>query len=821
LTKAGSTVGTTAYMSPEQTQGKPADRRSDLFSVGVVLYELIAGRTPFKKENEASTIHAIINEHPEPLARFKVDVPEGVQRIIDKLLDKDPDIRYQTASDLKADILREKRLLDSGVSSSPSSPISTVGSPRSANPVKWFVSASAAVIILIVALVMKPWNINVEPVSEVMAAEDRLAIMYFENLADPSDSLRLAEIVTSLLITDISETPHLNVLSSQRLYDLLKQLGREGERLVDRETATQVAQRAKARWMVTGNILQTEPRLIMTAQVIDVATGQVEASQRSTGEEDEDVFAQIDRLTDALTSDLALPEVDMVQDGRSLAEVTTHSREAYRCYLEGIDLENKLYRTDAKKCFEHAIELDSTFAMAYYRLVRGWSGAAEADDYIRNAVKFSEQTNRLQRLYILALADVVAGDYDGAIADLKQIVAEYPEEKEAHSQLAHIYAVDKLDFEAAIKHYEAALAIDPFDKNIYNDLAYKYKDLRQYDKALEYIDKYISLVPDEPNPYDSRGEIAAAAGDFDLAIASYQEALARDPGFENALFALFSVHLRLDDPELADSCARALAGDADKDVRADGRTLLSMISVYQGKLKRAIQLFEGAIAADRLEQSDEDDIKLDKYWGKAVVMTELGMHDSALVVLEFADAVSKRKYPNIPLHFQDQIAITTARAENVVMARKMLQTLEPLVLNSSMSHAKADFYHAQSCVAYYAGDFNAAITYATESLPFARRTRRPQGEYLLARAHLGAGHPGDAIPLLEWGISHLENVYQWNPIHAVKAHYLLGTAYEQINKIEQAIKQYEQFLSLWKDADPGIPEVENARARLKRLRQAS
>ncbi|MCH7689934.1 MAG: serine/threonine protein kinase, partial [candidate division Zixibacteria bacterium] len=230
LTKEGSTIGTVAYMSPERAEGRKSDHRSDLFSFGVVLYELIAGRTPFRRDSEAATMNAIVNDIPEPMARYRSGVPDGIQQIIDKLLEKDARTRYQTAADVGADLIREKRMLDSGDISSASRSISGFRRTQKSGLKKWILSGTSLAIIIALVLVLKPWKLTVESTDEAVAAENRLAVMYFDNLVDPTDSTRLGEIVTNLLITDLSDSKHLRVVSSQRMFDILRQLGKEGSR---------------------------------------------------------------------------------------------------------------------------------------------------------------------------------------------------------------------------------------------------------------------------------------------------------------------------------------------------------------------------------------------------------------------------------------------------------------------------------------------------------------------------------------------------------------------------------------------------------------
>jgi len=254
LTKTGSTLGTVGYTSPEQVQGEKTDHRSDLFSVGVVLYEMIAGRGPFEDEHEAAIHYNIVNEEPEPMSRYKTGVSGELQQIIDKALVKDPSLRYQHADDMLTDLRRLKL---------------GVAAPSKKSFGKILIPA-AIVIIALLVLVLRPWKLEISSRQEVVAQENKLAIMCFNNLADPGDSLMLGEIATNLLITDLSESEFLNVVSSQYLYDLLKQFGAKGSAIIDRNIASQIARKARARYMLLGKILKSAPYLELISKGVEI-----------------------------------------------------------------------------------------------------------------------------------------------------------------------------------------------------------------------------------------------------------------------------------------------------------------------------------------------------------------------------------------------------------------------------------------------------------------------------------------------------------------------------------------------------------------------
>ncbi|MCP4703686.1 MAG: hypothetical protein GY865_03670, partial [candidate division Zixibacteria bacterium] len=227
------------------------------------------------------------------------------------------------------------------------------------------IALTAAVLLF---LIFKPWDFEIKPDLEAIAAQNRLAIMYFDNLADSTDSDKYGEIATNLLITDLSESDYLSVLSNQRVYDVLKKLGSDENKKIDKETALKIADEADAKWIIFGSILQVEPEFIITSQLISAESGKVAASQKINGVQDESIFSVIDKLTIEIKSDLALPDDAFIEPDKDIAEVTTSSPEAYQAYLQGLKYYGKFYEKEAYQYFNEAIRLDSNFAMAHFYL---------------------------------------------------------------------------------------------------------------------------------------------------------------------------------------------------------------------------------------------------------------------------------------------------------------------------------------------------------------------------------------------------------------------------------------------------------------------
>ncbi|MFX0108367.1 MAG: FlgO family outer membrane protein, partial [Candidatus Hodarchaeota archaeon] len=798
LTKTGTTMGTLQYMSPEQAQGTEVDQRADIFSFGVILYEMITGQLPFKGEYEAAVIYSIVNETPEPLARYKADVPEGLQRMVDKALQKDTSTRYQSAADMVADLRGLRKEAKEVVEGKPKSSL-----------LPFVIPASVVFVIALLFLILKPFQVQVVPEKSAIAKENSLAIMYFDNLADAEDKGKLGEIVTNLLITDLSESEYVNVVSSQRLYDILKLLGREGEKKIDRDVATQVATKAGARWILLGNILQVEPQTVITAQLVDVQSGQVEASQRITGERAEQIFSLVDKLTVEIKKDISLPAVAQQEPDPSVADVTTHSPQAYRYYIEGLDYHFKVYDSEAERSFRKALEYDTTFAMAYLRLCDYTSGA-EYRQMLAKAVKYSDRVSQKEKHYIRVEEAWASRGHDKYAEELHELLDRHPEEKEALYGLGWYYA-DLRQFEQAVNYFNKVIELDPLHKFAYNALAYTYTYMGDFEKSISAINEYISLAPDEPNPYDSRGEIYAWFGKIEQAIESFKKADEIKPDF--SIHRLGHMYLLKREYAKAESCYAKFAGSSDKESRSYGRALLALIPLYQGKFEEALAVLDHGIAADEMEQVVNWAVEF-KHHLKAAVHYEKKDLSSALEESEMVIMNYLENHPNRVISERADYAMLLAENNDLEKAKEVAEALKKDIEEKDQT-AMHRYWLAIGHIESSKGKLRESIDNFEKATQGGRNL---SAVYPLARAYLEVGRLAEAVVELEKAVSSYTVDRVWNAILAVKAHYLLGLAYEKSGWDNKAIEQYEEFLKIWKDADPGIPEVEDAKERLAKLK---
>ena len=814
LTKTRSTLGTLAYMSPEQAQGEEVDYRSDIFSFGVVLYELLTGKLPFGGEHQAAIVYSIINEEPQPVARYNSRVSSELERIVSKALTKEKEERYQHIDDLLADLRHEKKSLE--YVKTGQIPIEAIVPKAKRKVLPIVIPASLVFILVLLFLILKPFKFEIAPEKGAVAKENSLAIMYFENLKDPEDKDKIARMITHLLIAGLSESPqYLQVVSSQRLYDILKLLGKENLNVIDKTVASEVAKKAGVKWIVTGTVLQTKPNIVLISELSDAVAGKILATQRVSGAIGEDLFAVVDKLSPQIAKALSLPDQAKKELEKPVAQVTTHSQEAYRYYLEGLDYFNKAYFFESVKSMSKALETDSTFAMAYYWLayMRYMSKDIKtARELMTKAIKYSDKITQKEKLYIKSMEVYISGNYSQAIKELQKIVEQYPDEKEAFFELGTIYFNDLHQFKEAVHYLSKAIQIDPFYKMAYNVLAYAYDQTGDFDKSIWAINKYIELAPDEPNPYDSRAELYAWNGRLDQAIESYKKALEIKSDFYSSQSMLGVMYLFKKDYAKAESYFEALSSSSEKLLRSGGRLLLAFIPLYQGRFDDALKVLDDGIAADRMEQAEEQ-TNAYKHFIKADIYEEKKKWGLALNEIQAGIQILEKVATDDPVNERDYYAHLLAKSGKIAEAEEVARVLKKDIeqKNPTLMYS---YWWTLGDIGQAKGDLKIATDNyekADKDAPTPSFYRR----YVLAKIYLETGRLDEAVAELEKALSRYDQ--NRSGIEAVKAYYLLGLAYEKSGWNKKAIEKYEEFLDIWKNADPGIPEVADAKERLRKL----
>ena len=797
VTKKGATIGTLGYIPPEQIRGVKADVRSDIFSFGVVMYEMLTGHLPFEAEYEAAVLHLILHEPPEPVENYRSDVPEELCSVVQRSLEKDPENRYQSVSELLTDLYL---LQEPGIKGTDTQlKVNTGAGISRKNPVRVLTGILVLVIIFSSYFLFFNKSENVKPPHEDVKS---LAVMYFENLSDPQDKHHIAEMLTNLLITSLSQTNGLEVISREQLYKTLEDLDLLDNKVITKKTAMKIAQSAGISKIVVGSILKDVPSISATTKLIDVNSGHIIGSQRLAGFGSEEIFSFVDSLALLIRNDLRLTGIDSLET-KPVANVTTDSPEAYRAYVEGISFGDKLYLRESVESFAKAIELDSNFAMAYYYLAKAVHDPVKSRDIIKKAVELANHVTDREKLLIYAINYEWQAKREQAAEIYRQIIEKYPHETEAYNQLALISDI-------SINTLLRGVQVNPSAKILWDNLAINYAMNDQKQEALDAINEYIKLAPAEPNPYDSKGEIYGLYMQYDSSAIYYRKALAFRKDFWNVAMKLGNHYV-----------LRGKYDEAQKFFNMSGHPGLKYpsINVHRGLLNSEITRLESILKtiSDVWDVACTRAILINLYY-------ETGQFSRMLQLTRVSTADWEKIFPHD--HYGRSLLVWALVKNNrLAEAEKIIADLEN---KNAENYPWVSIYglYASAVLSYEKGDYEIAREKFNKT--FSKLKPRHEPNIFQAVCLLKTGRIKEAEAKFDiiknWPITDLSYQILFVPgdrfygyINNVKAHYWLGVTYEELGEKEKAVKEYKIFLDIWKDADFNSPELNDARIRLAKL----
>ncbi|MBI1804708.1 MAG: protein kinase [Ignavibacteriae bacterium] len=803
LTRTLTTVGTLAYMAPEQIQGGDADARSDIFSLGVVFYEMLTGgKLPFRGEHEAAMMYSIVYEEPIDPQKFGVEIPLEAKHVLAHALMKNREDRYQSAAEMVKDLQNILSPQSTMIGTRPSSMKSTIHVRKSST--RWLlVSAILVGGVLIICGYM--YFMKGDFVHRGSGKDNTtLAVLSFDNFSDPEDKDHTGEMIANLLITSLSQVKGLEVISNERLSAIQNELGHPAAKNKTPDLATTIAHRAGVGMMLLGSILQHHPTLVVTARLIDVETGKILAAQQIVGVSGSSIFALVDSLAQIVKDDLRISPGSS-SETKSLSEVTTTSAEAYRSYLAGLELQNKLYWSEGEAALKKAIQLDSTFALAYLAL-----------GDVRKAWQFSGKVTEKERMQIhAAYLKGIEKKTSQAIDILEQLVAKYPHELSAYYTLQEYY-YSLFQFEKAIDANLRAARIDSLDKVPWQNLAYLYADQNRQREALDAADQYVKLSPAEPNPYDTKGDVYAKFGEGDSAMIWYKQALSFRPDFYNTAEKIGFINVLQNKYDEAKKYFQQYGSSPEIAKKAWAEIDAVCMMMHQGTLKDAEQRLLKLAASHRAKKLQEH---LLADYSLLTHIARARNDNTALLAYAESYAAHATNDKNNLVRGMDVLARAYAAIKESTKVREILGEIGSLTPHPTPGFQLL-YHRCAALVAYDEQRYSDALhefNNVFEIQPPNLRDHLPYGICLFK-----AGRTGEAIAEFQQQTNYFPedtpDRRDW-PITSVISQYWTGVAYEQQHDIVKAIESYNNFMRIWKDADRDLPVLISVRSRLERLRK--
>jgi tetratricopeptide (TPR) repeat protein len=838
ITGAGVMIGTPEYMSPEQVEGKETDQRSDIYSLGIILYEMVTGRVPFEGDTPFTVGVKHKSEPPKDPKELNSQIPEELSRVILKCLEKDKEERYQSASEARSELENIERGIPTTERVIPERrPLTSREITVTFGLKKLLVPALIFVGIIIIGVVI--WQLL--PEKEIVSApkiENSIAVISFENQTGDDSYDYLQKAIPNLLLTNLENTGYLHVATWERLRDILKQMGKRDIEVIDRDLGFDICRREGIEAITLGTFTKAGDMFVTDVKVLDVESKQLLKGASSRGIGEQSILEnQIDELSREISQGIGIGRGKIEPTQLKVADVTTTSMEAYNYFLKGRESSSKFYFDEARQFLEKAVELDPTFAIAYRELAFAYNFLGDTgarNNAFEKAKTYSEKATEKEKLYIEAdYARFIENNTEKRILVLEQMVKKYPKEKGVHYWLGTVYSVNKLS-NKAVEELNTALKLDPNYGDAINMLAYTYADMGDFKKAIEYFKSYASVSPGDANPFDSMAEIYLRMGRLDEAIAKYKEVLEIKPDFGSDWNLGYVYALKEDYTEAVKWIDQYIAMSPSSGRRANGFLWKGFYHYWLGSLDQSLSDLRRA--ADLAEEVGNEDQKAFIEWMKGWIHYERGeLEASQSYFKSWFDSRIESNPGAIPTYtaFYDfYLGLVDLKQRGIDSAKSRLAEMESLLpeVNPAAKDRISVYYNLFYGEVLLAEDFvDKAIIVCEKILPLGMPSIYPGYQLpvlvynvpfindVLARAYQQNGEVDKAIAEYERMITFDPKSENRRLIHP-KYHYRLAILYEEQSDIAKAIEHYEKFLSLWKDADPGIAEVEDARERVGGLK---
>ncbi|MGA2587479.1 MAG: protein kinase [Candidatus Aminicenantales bacterium] len=823
ITGAGVLIGTPEYMSPEQVEGKDIDQRSDIYSLGVILYEMVTGRLPFAGDTPLSVAHKQKYDAPEDPKKLNAQLPDDLARVILKCLAKDRDKRFQSAAELGTELGR----IEQGLPTTDRVvPVRKTLTSREIT-VKFTLRKLAvpvSIIVAVAAVAVIVWRILPQKRTALPAGgKPVLAVMYFKNSTGNKAFDVWRDGLSTALISGLSQSKYISVLPANDVYGILKRLNLLDAASYTTEDLKKAAAAGKANHVVSGSLSKAGDAFRIDYSLQDLTREKTLGSGSVTGTGENSILTSlVDELTRKIKVDLNLSSQEIAADiHNGTAKMTTSSAEAFKFYIEAGRFHRNGQYHESIALMEKAIALDPEFAMAYREIAVCYGNmgfSARRREYMEKALKYADRLGDYEKYMIQAQYAQALGKTAEAIEAFKKGLELYPNDDVFSINLGGQYN-DLEEFAKGVEILEVCRKNRSSNYLVYLNLAFSYAGTNDYGQAVDVIKEYINNFGDLAAAHVDLFDCYTQWGKLDLAFAEADKAFSLDPNNKLSILAKGDILYYQNDLAAAEKEYRPLLEAAEPEIKGQTMFRFACLHLTRGKFHKAIEQLEQAIALAEKVGEKTWVAQLRSYLSDYFIC--LKDYQKALAynneVLKYAAENKSLDWNRNGMFVRSWFL---AEMRSIPEALKTAEELKKLYEGDLNKKLIRNYYEVMSKIELERNDYAKAIRYGEDCLALYSYGELTWPVYIydfLGQAHYRKGDMEKArdvyekIPTLTTGRLDFGDIY-------ARSFYWLGKIYERLGNKTKALENYRKFLDLWKGADPGLPEVEDARARLAGLK---
>jgi len=826
ITGAGVMIGTPEYMSPEQVEGKAVDARSDIYSLGVILYEMMTGRVPFEGDTPFTIGVKHKSETPRDPVEMNPAIPPDLGRLVMRCLEKDKEKRFQSTSELMAELGRIEQALPTTERVVPKHrPHTSKQVTVTFDVRKLAVPAAAGVLVIAAALVLWLVVLKKHIVLPAAGAKPRLAVLYFKNSTGDASLDVWRQALPELIIADLSQSRFIDVASDSQIYGVLRELGLTNTPAYAPEDLKRVAEKTRATHILQGNLTRAGASFRINTTLEEAASGKLLGSEMVEGIGEESLHTMVDELGRKVKAGLRLTSGEIAADvDMDVGKITSASPEAYKLYAQGRTYHMARDYKSSIALLEKSVAIDPGFAMAYRSLSTAYSNMGfrtKSDEYRLKAMALTDRISERERWLIEGTYYYRSErTYDKAIEAFRKVLALYPDDPIANNGLGLVFGYIE-EPEKSVPYYENCVKLPGAAYLNYGNLAAAYAEMGRYEQARQAIERYLKTSSDSAFAHGDIASVYTFEGKYDLALAETDKAFALSPTEPLIRLRAGEAAMLMGDFQRAEQELQEFAESGIPAKMPWRRRGLTCLYLAQGKYEKALEQI--GLVMDEAGKAGEPTWLGASNFFTTLVYGGAGRPAEALKAAEQSYRIAEADGNLAMMRF----ALWAKGAaylglKSPAEAQKAADEGKALIEKSMNRKSIRGLWNLRAQIDFANGDYARAVENAKAAVdslgPQSSKSNTDAYYYAsLARAYEAIGDIEGARKTYE-GLQKLTSGRIFGGNLYALSFYRLGLIAEKQGDKAGARRNYEKFLDLWKDADPGIPEVEDARKRLAGLK---